>query len=725
MQGRLARDIKWRQDLTSVTLDFELRNTTIKKITITVGKRFVRVTCPEKSYAKVVDLWSSVSVDPSVPNRVDYDGNTLTIHLRKFPPRIWDGLWVEGISKEELMARREEDVKELDVLNEQKYKDMKSTKAEHTSLVTKEKMKMDETKRDFIEGKKEQEKKDAFARIFDDNQPQAEAKFNKSIGETENITSKASRKENEIWGEEDLDKEEQRIAQAGYNRGVRVGDREEYSKNDDKKEAVAFLNPVPAVRNSTSQPETVKLEFTERIFPTLAMRESQFKEAPAPKLRKLAQKVDKNPDNTFKSPIWLKDKGDEFLQAGDLVSAIDAYNNSLRLDPTYWTAYSNRSICYLKMHNLDDCYADCSFLLGKFIEMEGNNQITSQLLRLREKVCLRSLAIDALRGDFHKFREMASILMSQPFVRPEHKDKIKADLEVINAREEEVQSKRLGDELVKSGQYSAAVVEYDKVCLTLTGAGNNERILSNLALCELKLEKFERAVEIGSKAIEIIEEKMARNFAQTDKSKHSSYFKGLLIKNLYRRAQAQIKRNKVVEAEADLRTILILDEKNEEARNLRKHLAQQRDESEAAENKLEGDKALKENKHSEALEKYRISLSKTEAADKPIEYLSVLLNMTVCHSFLDQNDDIISDCIKGLRIISKFTKSIIKLEKEKLTKEQKEKMSQLELRFYIRKGNAFLKKGQIYHAKSDFEEAIKLAPDNNEIRQSLDKIAML
>ena len=36
------------------------------------------------------------------------------MHLKKSPPKLWDGLWVEGITKEELQARREEDIKELE-----------------------------------------------------------------------------------------------------------------------------------------------------------------------------------------------------------------------------------------------------------------------------------------------------------------------------------------------------------------------------------------------------------------------------------------------------------------------------------------------------------------------------------------------------------------------------------------------------------------------------------
>jgi hypothetical protein len=74
MLNKTARDIRWRQDLNTLDVDLEIKRTTIKKITVTVGKRFLRVTCPEKSYAKIIDLFGTVIVDPSVPVSTDYNG---------------------------------------------------------------------------------------------------------------------------------------------------------------------------------------------------------------------------------------------------------------------------------------------------------------------------------------------------------------------------------------------------------------------------------------------------------------------------------------------------------------------------------------------------------------------------------------------------------------------------------------------------------------------------
>jgi len=68
---------------------------------------------------------------------------------------------------------------------------------------------------------------------------------------------------------------------------------------------------------------------------------------------------------------------------------------------------------------------------------------------------------------------------------------------------------------------------------------------------------------------------------------------------------------------------------------------------------------------------------------------------------------------------------VISFEKHRLTPEEKEKLKNFELRFLVRRANAYLKINQVYHAKSDFEECLKLDPSNPEIVDSLNKIKAL
>ena len=48
-----------------------------------------------------------------------------------------------------------------------------------------------------------------------------------------------------------------------------------------------------------------------------------------------------------------------------------------------------------------------------------------------------------------------------------------------------------------------------------------------------------------------------------------------------------------------------------------------------------------------------------------------------------------------------------------------EKLKDYEIRFLVRRGNAYLKTKKFYHAKSDLEDALKLDPQNAQIKQDL------
>ena len=127
MLNKTARDIRWKQDLATLTVEFELKRTTLVKISTTVGRRFVRVTCPEKSYARLIDLHDEVKFDP-LSAKITYEGDWLTVNLQKANKGLWDTLWVEGLTKEDLQQRREQDIQELEQFAQAKYENSKVVK---------------------------------------------------------------------------------------------------------------------------------------------------------------------------------------------------------------------------------------------------------------------------------------------------------------------------------------------------------------------------------------------------------------------------------------------------------------------------------------------------------------------------------------------------------------------------------------------------------------------
>ena len=89
--------------------------------------------------------------------------------------------------------------------------------------------------------------------------------------------------------------------------------------------------PLPAVRQHDEKKQ--EMPFTERKHAHLPARESQLKEPPYPK----SKKMDKKKDDVFvdiedKDPVWLKDKGDHFFGRADYNAACNAYTKALNED---------------------------------------------------------------------------------------------------------------------------------------------------------------------------------------------------------------------------------------------------------------------------------------------------------------------------------------------------------------------------------------------------------
>jgi dyslexia susceptibility 1 candidate gene 1 protein len=113
-----------------------------------------------------------------------------------------------------------------------------------------------------------------------------------------------------------------------------------------------------------------------------------------------------------------------------------------------------------------------------------------------------------------------------------------------------------------------------------------------------------------------------------------------------------------------------------------------------------------------ALEIYKQCLKKITLThlEDVIAYCSILLNKSICHLKNEEYDDIISSCVRGIKIIKNFKNRVISF--EKTTKDSKDKLNNFEVRFLVRRGNAYLKQGQVYNALNDMEEAFKLDPKN-------------
>jgi dyslexia susceptibility 1 candidate gene 1 protein len=77
----------------------------------------------------------------------------------------------------------------------------------------------------------------------------------------------------------------------------------------------------------------------------------------------------------------------------------------------------------------------------------------------------------------------------------------------------------------------------------------------------------------------------------------------------------------------------------------------------------------------------------------------------------------VSAALRGLKIIRSFKNRVIAWgDGLKLSKEERQKLKDFEVRFLIRRSNAYLQQAQVFNAKNDLEEALKLDPDNVQLK---------
>jgi tetratricopeptide (TPR) repeat protein len=63
------------------------------------------------------------------------------------------------------------------------------------------------------------------------------------------------------------------------------------------------------------------------------------------------------------NPLWLKDKADRFMNDKNYTAALDAYTQTLKIDPSHRKALMNRSMAHIKLFSLDAAIHDCDVVL--------------------------------------------------------------------------------------------------------------------------------------------------------------------------------------------------------------------------------------------------------------------------------------------------------------------------------------------------------------------------
>lgn len=675
-----GQQFEWFQDARSVRVRLEIKGTSSKKIDVSTSDLTLKVNIQEKNYVRLFDLEHEIDY-LSKEATVVYANDVLEVTLiKKEENKAWSSLVVENLSREELRQRREESFKRKEAQESAFKKQLSELKIKYDTHATREQMKQEDEQRRILDEKKKEEKERAEKEIYE------------GLGDTES------------GGQAEVVYARKEIASDIFT----TDDLKKYEKELDE-----FEEKYPKVR----QQKKVDIQFTEKIYPHVATREQHFKDAPIPKIKQgtKGSKLPSDLDN--KNPLWLKDKGDEFLANKDFYSAMNAYTQAQRIDASQILCVANRSIVHLHLFNYEEAVMDSNLVLD-FIKKQPKEDQQGKFARLAQKQTLRKAIALSWKGDLPEGMRLCDELLKENLEEATRAQVAQAK-SLMERRQESNRQKQIGDLQFQQAEYGKAVGTYGKALET----EENEIVLANMSQCFAKLSDYPKCIEFCEKAIEKVRT-MIRYSNFNPSFKQSSFNSNSILMKLYlRKASSFSIMGKIQDGLATIKQALQIDELNQDARKIHEKLQKQVNKARFAELKQQAAQLVGEKQHAAALDIYNQALQLIEANDDTIDYLSILLNRCACYVHLAQYEDIISTSLRGLKIIRSYKNSILAFEDKKQSKEFREKLQSFEVRFLTRRANAYLQQQLIYNAKLDLEEAYKLDPANQQIKDDLEKLS--
>ena len=490
----------------------------------------------------------------------------------------------------------------------------------------------------------------------------------------------------------------------------------------DKKEKDSEKEKNPQQENPSNirKQETIKVNLTKKLIPTFSARESLAKEPPYPKSKKyvpeknyLGQEIDE------KNPIWAKQRGDNFYNNKDYSSAINAYNNTLDLDPYFHKVLINRGTCYMCLGQFDQALNDFYRAIDLINSIDKKERSDAFYDRINVKALSKIYAIHALRQEYQKSLEIINdkLLLKEhafPFIIPEDKwQKIEKDKKLIESRMNNEKLKEEGDNYLRRKNYSEAENIYKKI---LDIEPNNERVLANLSMIYLFQEKYDEVIEICTKILNIFSK-----FKERIKIKNMNNL--FEIKILLRRAKCYEIKNDMEKAQKDIESIEklsivnpnILKEVKEIKDKLKIHVVDTY--------KQKANEYLQKQEFSEALAYYNkaIDVVKFSNIYNKIDLVKILLNRTSCLIKLTQYDNTFIEFERVLNILSK-QKAIADIQSNIILSDEVKK---LEFTTLAKRAFVYSINNKIEEAIKDYNRALELRPGDIKIKENLAKLKAL
>ena len=229
--------LEWYQNDTSLTIHLPCSGVSLKKIDFFLTDAFLKINFLEKNLIKFIDFEGEIDFLSKLSNFLLIN-EKLEITLAKKNPGIWTTLLIEGLDKKALLKRREEAILRKTQADEEHRKNLQDIKIKYDQHSVAEQMRLQRNEREFIETQKKNEKETAERDLY------------------ETIES-LKKEKNRIFEDENYEEEE-----------------------------FEEVREIPEPREQKS----VKMKFTEKVYPHLAAREHHLKDAPMPKIKSGTEK---------------------------------------------------------------------------------------------------------------------------------------------------------------------------------------------------------------------------------------------------------------------------------------------------------------------------------------------------------------------------------------------------------------------------------------------------
>lgn len=367
---------EWSEDAHMVFFVLQVRGakTKAKLIDVALCSVFVKVNLPPALFE--MDLVHEIDADdPMTTCKIGTD--KVTLSLRKKAPGLWGSFRAPG-SKAELRERRREALAAAATRDEERQKDKVEWKHQKVKAGEHEQWRLDSDNRGQIEkwekDERERWEKDFYA-AFDEtgalatDAVPAEALREGDLDEMDSAPPRALHGKEPAPPEpaatpapsacEVTDEEAERIRAAKAASGAKMD--AIWTDADLGADGEHVVEYTPPTRETTG---VMVMPFTERPRQGVPVRDRGQRPQPFPKkvqseLPPMVEEVEQDEDD----PVWLKDKGDGLMVAGDFEGAHNAYTSALKLALNV-RCFANRAVSSLYLGNLEQCIEDGTRALG-------------------------------------------------------------------------------------------------------------------------------------------------------------------------------------------------------------------------------------------------------------------------------------------------------------------------------------------------------------------------